>query len=98
MPKPRLLPELEILESQIIESMIAGLHNWRADLQYPESHSDMQACVRGLLFMFAVQRSALPIKLFGPCHVCEGLGRLKQTEDISVTCDYCVFGRVEIRP
>lgn len=46
MPKPQLAPDLDILERQLIETLLAGLKEWRSDLKYPESHSDMQACVR----------------------------------------------------
>jgi hypothetical protein len=51
------------LESQIIETLIAGHREWRPDLPYPESHSDMQGAVRGLLRMFEVKRRPLPIEL-----------------------------------
>lgn len=63
MPKPPLKPPLDRLESDIIETMVAGLKLWRPDLNYPESHSDMQACVRGLFRMFQVQRLAIPHEL-----------------------------------
>ena len=56
MPKPRLKPPLDTLESQVIETLLAGLKEWRPDLNYPESHSDMQGCVRALLRMFEVKR------------------------------------------
>lgn len=63
MAKRRLKGELAQLESDIIETMIAGHHEWRRDLPYPESHSDMQGAVRGLLRMFDVKRRALPADL-----------------------------------
>lgn len=56
MPKPRLSPEYERLEAEIIDTLIAGHKEWRPDLSYPESYSDMQAAVRGLLRMFDVSR------------------------------------------
>lgn len=59
MPKPPLREPFKTLETQMIESFIAGLHQWRGDLNYPESHSDMQAGVRGILQSFDVER--LPI-------------------------------------
>lgn len=59
MPKPFLKPPMDKLEGDIVATMLAGLHEWRSDLHYPESHSDMQGCVRGLLKMFKVER--LPI-------------------------------------
>ncbi len=63
MPKRRLKSPLDKLESEIIETLIAGHKEWRPDLGYPESHSDMQGAVRGLLQMFDVKRRALPMKL-----------------------------------
>lgn len=51
------------LENQIIETLIAGHKEWRPDLSYPESHSDMQGAVRGLLRMFDVKRRPLPKEL-----------------------------------
>lgn len=63
MPKPSLTEPQRTLENQLIESMIAGLHEWRPDLYGPESYSDYQACARGILQMFEVKRSPLPIKL-----------------------------------
>jgi hypothetical protein len=63
MPKPNLTPELESLEHDIIETLIAGHHQYRSDLAYPESYSDMQGAVRGLLQMFEVKRRALPYRL-----------------------------------
>lgn len=64
MPKPFLCKEEDLLEQQIIETMIAGLHQWRSDLSYPESFSDMQACVRAVMEMFEVKRRPLakPLK------------------------------------
>lgn len=63
MPKRRLKPEVSLLEDQIIETLIAGHKEWRPDLSYPESHSDMQGAVRGLLRMFEVKRRPLPKEL-----------------------------------
>lgn len=63
MPKPILAEPIRTLEAEIIETMIAGLHIWRSDLDYPQSHSDMQACVRALLTMYDVRRRTLPASL-----------------------------------
>lgn len=63
MPKPRLADHLERLEADIIETLLAGHHEWRPDLAYPESHSDMQGAVRGLLKMFEVKRRPLAVTL-----------------------------------
>lgn len=59
MSKRSLSPDLQKLESDIISTLIAGHKEWRPDLAYPESHSDMQGAVRGLLRMFEVKR--LPV-------------------------------------
>ncbi len=56
MPKPDLPPEEAKLENEMIEIMKNGLHEWRADLDFPESYSDMQACVRGLLKEFEIKK------------------------------------------
>lgn len=64
MPKPAMSPELEALERDIIKSLTAGLKQWRSDLNYPESYSDMQGAVRGMLQMFDVERRALPRNLY----------------------------------
>lgn len=63
MPKPTLKEPQRTLEVHLIESMIAGLHQWRPDLYGPESYSDFQACARGILQMFEVKQSPLPIPL-----------------------------------
>jgi hypothetical protein len=51
------------LEAQIIETLLAGHHEWRRDLAYPESHSDMQGAVRALLRMFEVKRRPIAMEL-----------------------------------
>lgn len=63
MAKPSLLPPYDQLESDIIETLIEGHKQWRPDLEYPESFSDMQGAVRGLLQMFEVKRRKLPFTL-----------------------------------
>ncbi len=63
MPKPTLKEPFFTLEKQMIATMIAGLKEWRPDLNYPESHSDMQGCIRGVLQMFKVERLPLPREL-----------------------------------
>ena len=64
MPKPNLKEPFRTLESEIIETLLAGHHECRPDLAYPESHSDMSGAVRGLLRMFEVKRRpiAFPVK------------------------------------
>ena len=56
MPKPHLKAEYAKLENDIIETFIAGHKEWRPDLSYPESHSDMQGGVRGLLRRFDIKQ------------------------------------------
>lgn len=63
MAKSRLKAELEQLEADIIETLLAGHHQWRADLAYPESHSDMQGAVRGLLRMYEIKRRPVAVDL-----------------------------------
>jgi hypothetical protein len=76
MTKSTLSNDQATLESQLIETLLAGLHDYRPDLHYPESHSDMQACVRGLMRMFEIERRPLVVPLKVKCHRCEGVGEL----------------------
>lgn len=79
------------LEGQIIDTLLEGLSEWRSDLSYPESYSDMEACVRALLQMFKVERSPKPIPLRYPCDDCYASGYSKiDAEACSVTtCPTC---------
>jgi hypothetical protein len=77
MPKPPLKAPWDQLESDIIETLLAGHHEWRPDLDYPQSHSDMQGAVRGLLRMFEVKRRPLPVAL--PIRPCASGVELKTT-------------------
>ena len=61
MPTPLLKPEYEALTCEMIDTMTAGLHEWRSDLNYPESHSDWQGCVRALLRRFDVKRRPIDV-------------------------------------
>ena len=63
MPKPSMTPEAEALERDMIATLLAGLKEWRSDLSFPESYSDMQACVRGLMRMYKIERLPLPATL-----------------------------------
>ena len=89
MPKPPLFREDSFLEGQIIETLLAGLHDWRSDLDYPESHSDMAACVRGLLKMFDVKRRPIVSPLRIECHDCDGIGKWRVKLDEYKTCTTC---------
>lgn len=62
MPKTPLSDEFKELEHQLIQTMLAGHQYYRPDLTYPESHSDMQGCARGVLLMFDVQRRPLALQ------------------------------------
>ncbi len=98
MPKPPLMPEQSLLERDLIETLLAGLRQWRPDLRYPESHSDMQGCVRALLTMYEVKRRPLPEPLASPCPDCDGLGHLVKHVDQGCrrleTCGRCKHGKV----
>lgn len=61
MAKGSLKPEFDKLEHDIIETLVAGHHEWRPDLSYPESHSDMQGAVRALLRCFEIKRRPVPL-------------------------------------
>ena len=56
---------------------MAGHHQYRPDLSYPESHSDMSAAVRALLRMYEVKRRPIALDtqdMLQPeptCDVCE---------------------------
>lgn len=93
MPKPHLAEPMATLESQIIATLLEGLHQWRPDLSYPESHSDMSGCVRNLLRMFKVERALSPIPLRYPCGDCHATGcsELKASRGVSesTTCETC---------
>ena len=63
MAKRTLSQPLRQLESDIIETLIAGHKEWRPDLDYPQSYSDMQGAVRALLRMFDVKRRPIAVEL-----------------------------------
>lgn len=60
MPKARLNEKFSALEHDMISSALASFKQFRPDLEYPESHSDMEAAIRGILIMFDVTRRPLP--------------------------------------
>lgn len=78
MPKPFLREPFATLESDIIETMIGGLHQWRSDLSYPESHSDMAGCIRAVIRKYEVKLRPVPLEtkdIVEPdpvCGVCGG--------------------------
>lgn len=61
MSKPRLKPPFAELEAEMIRTFIAGHKQWRPDLPYPESHSDMAAGIRALLKRYEVTARAVPL-------------------------------------
>ncbi len=61
MPKPRLKPKYQQLETEILDTMEKGLKEWRPDLHYPESRSDMQGCIRPVLRMFEIKRRPIAL-------------------------------------
>jgi len=76
MAKPELREPFASLESDLFATMQAGLHEWRADLDYPESYSDFQACFRALFRMYEVKRRPLAI-------------RIEDIETPEPTCPWC---------
>ncbi len=62
MPKPELKPQYHNLQYEIRDTMLAGLKQWRSDLSYPESHSDMQACIHALLREFEIKRRPISLE------------------------------------
>jgi hypothetical protein len=55
MPKPTFQPVFHKIESKLIEILVRGHHRWRPDLNYPESHSDMQGAVRELMAVLNIK-------------------------------------------
>lgn len=56
MAKPELRPPFDTLTREIIETFLAGHHEWRPDLAYPQSHSDMLGGAMALVRMFEITR------------------------------------------
>ena len=63
MPKPSLKEPFASLENNIIDTFLAGHHEWRPDLPYPESHSDMSGGARALMRMFEIKRRPVAISV-----------------------------------
>ncbi len=61
MPKPSLKPPYAALQDEIIRTFIAGHQQWRPDLPYPESHSDMEGGARALIKRFEITPRAVPL-------------------------------------
>ncbi len=56
MPKPPLDKKHSVIEYELMDAMIKGLQDFRPDLSYPESHSDLEACARGIMERFHIKR------------------------------------------
>lgn len=91
MPHPALYGPDDSLEHSIINTMMDSFHRFRPDLLYPQSTSDMQAAVRGLLQMFKVEYRTLPRPLRLKCNCCEGLGSFIQIKDNVRHIDTCTL-------
>lgn len=61
MSKPHLREPFATLANEIALTMIAGLHEYRPDLNYPESASDLRGCIDALLRRFNVTPLAIPL-------------------------------------
>jgi hypothetical protein len=61
--KPRLEQPYAILVGQVVDTMLAGLKEWRPDLDYPEAHSDMVGCAYALIRRFDIKQRPLDIPL-----------------------------------
>lgn len=62
MPKPDLKEPFASLESELIEVLSAGHKQWRPDLDYPQSYSDMQGAVRAVIKAYDVKRRAISLE------------------------------------
>lgn len=60
MPKATLKEPFKTLETNIIKTLLNGLHRYRPDLSYPESHSDMQGAVRELMALYNIEEKQEP--------------------------------------
>lgn len=76
MPKSDLTPEDRILEKELIETFLAGHKQYRPDLAYPESHSDMQGGMRAVMEHFEITRRPIARQLKAHCDICGGSKRV----------------------
>jgi len=97
MPKPFLREPFARLASDIVATLLAGHKEWRPDLSYPESHSDMHGAVRALLRKYEVTLRAVPLdreEILEPepvCPVCK-----KKVEGTVKTLGRIGDGRFEV--
>lgn len=62
MSKPSLREPFASLEAELVVTMTAGLHEWRSDLDYPQSYSDLSGCIRAVLRKFDVKLRPIPLE------------------------------------
>lgn len=60
-PKPQ--PSDSRFAAELLAAMVLGLHDWRRDLDFPESHSDLEACALGVLSRFDFRPRATPFRV-----------------------------------
>ncbi len=72
MPKPTFVPEESLLMRDIQDTLLAGLKQWRPDLAYPQSASDMQGMLIALLQKYEVKLRPIAVPLKVLCHRCLG--------------------------
>lgn len=92
MPKPDLIYEDEQLVSDLIKTFIEGHKQYRPDLGYPESHSDMKGGMMALLRMFKIERRGIAIPNKIKCHHCHGRGKFEtmvNNDPNHVNVSYC---------
>jgi len=63
MSKPDIREPYRSLEEDLFATMKVGLKEWRPDLNFPESYSDFQGCIRALFRMFEIKRRPLAIRM-----------------------------------
>lgn len=82
-----------VTEDELVQTFLAGLKQFRQDLSYPESHSDMRSGIRAVMVMFNCQRRPLPIPLRIKCGGCGGTGELVHEASAGYrrlsTCNMC---------
>lgn len=61
MSKPTLAEPYRQLEGEVIDTLLAGHHEWRSDLAYPESYSDMAGAFRALIRKYDVKLRPVPL-------------------------------------
>jgi hypothetical protein len=60
-PKPQ--PTDSQFADELLAAMVVGLHEWRPDLDFPESYSDLLACAFEVLARFDIQPRETPFRV-----------------------------------